>query len=73
MKIRMLTLAAGPNGSFEAGHVYDVDRKTALEWIAARYAEPFREPEPARESAEAPASENAMAAAAKPPEPPAGR
>lgn len=39
MKIRMKTLAAGPEGVLQPGQEVDVDDALAKEWIARGYAE----------------------------------
>lgn len=44
MKIRMLTLSAGPNGVRMAGQVIDVDQKEAKALIEGGYAEAIDEP-----------------------------
>ncbi len=44
MKIRMITLGAGPMGVLEAGRVYEVDEQTGRAMIAGHYATPVMEP-----------------------------
>ena len=57
MKIKMLTLQAGPQGVREVGHVYVVPDKEAKELIEGGYAvEVRRDEEPERAVRVAPAS-----------------
>lgn len=39
MKVKMLTLAAGPDGVKHPGEIYDVDAKESKALIEGRYAE----------------------------------
>lgn len=39
MQVRILTRAAGPDGSFSPGDVADFDKERAFEWIKAGAAE----------------------------------
>lgn len=45
MKIKMLTLAAGPDGVKHPGEIYDVDTKEGKALIEGRYAEAVDEQE----------------------------
>ncbi len=44
MKIRMRTLAAGPNGVLEVGKTYDIEDKEAKQLIEGRYAVSVEDP-----------------------------
>lgn len=39
MKVKMLTMMAGPGGTFDVGTIREVDKKEGLELIAGRYAQ----------------------------------
>lgn len=62
MKVRILTLAAGPEGNFRPGDIADFPETKAAEWIEAGYAaavdppraKPAPEPPGEPEVAEAP-------------------
>lgn len=51
MKVRMLTIMAGPSGSAHPGKVLDVDDATGREWVKRHFAVAM---DPAPETAEAP-------------------
>lgn len=44
MKIKMITMSAGPEGSMHPGKTYDVDPKEGNALIEGRYAEAVDEP-----------------------------
>lgn len=46
MKVKMLTLQAGPNGVREAGRIYDVPEAEARQLIEGRYAVEVSRQEP---------------------------
>ncbi len=66
MLIRMKTLACGPDGSYQAGKVYDVPDKQAAEWIKGSFAERVAVAPPPVQTAAAPPAPETAAATPKP-------
>lgn len=56
MRIKMLTIQAGPNGTREAGQVVDVPDEEARQLIAGGYAVEFKRQEPVERAVRAPSS-----------------